>query len=821
MTTTALYLGIDLGTTNSTAAVFDGEKITLVRNSQGSFLTPSVVRFDSRGAVTVGERARRLADQDPDNTRSEFKRLMGTAQKIAFPAAKTARLPEELAAEVLKSLRADVKQQLGFDVARAVISVPALFELPQSSATVRAAELAGFDKVELIQEPVASAIAAGWDASQESGKWLVYDLGGGTFDVSLLETREGMLRVVGHDGDNFLGGRDLDLAIVDWALQRLREEFGVSLSRSDASHAAAVRKIKAAAEETKIELSRSEEATLLLADIGPSGSNLELTLDRPTLERLLRPLVDRSLSVCRRLLESSEVAPGGLSRVVLVGGPTVMPLLRRRVREEMGAPLAEGVDPMTLVAQGAAIYAATARLEARAAESAADEASSASARRLWLQYPAMSSDLTPHIVGRLAEGGAGERPSVLRLVRADGLWSGPDVAFDAGGGFVASVELLARKPNTFRLEARDDTGQLVAVEPPTLTIVQGLTVTDPPLARSIGVALADDSVREFFRRGTPLPARRTVVMHTVQAVAPRSAESVVRVPIVQGEFDAAHLCRLVGTLEISGRELSTTLPARSAVELTLEVDRGGRLSATAQVPALSRVFSEVAHLVVPEASPTALSASIQAIRQRTAQLRTAAFGRNDKKLLAELSGVDGALEAAAAEVAAFLAGDADSGQKARRNLLELDAQVASVETAQSWPDVEATIADDFGWASSWVSGYGTEEEQRHLAQAARSLEKARAARDPADVKRLLRLVINLGNASFFRHPSAWQWLFEHASARVSEASDIPEAMSLIKTGRAAEGRGDARELRQVVERLWRLLPADAEMRRLSFDSGVW
>jgi molecular chaperone DnaK len=816
MAANALYLGIDLGTTNSTAALFDGEKITLVRNPQGSFLTPSVVRIDSRGAVTVGDRARRFADQDPDNTRSEFKRLMGTAQKIVFPASKTARLPEELAAEVVRSLRADVRQQLGFEPAQAIISVPALFELPQSSATVRAAELAGFEKVELIQEPVASAIAAGWKASEETGKWLVYDLGGGTFDVSLLETREGMLRVVGHDGDNFLGGRDLDLAIVDWALQGFRQTAGVSLSRSDPRHAAAIRKIKVAAEEAKIELSRSDQATLFVADV--ASSPLELTLDRETLERLLRPLIDRSLSVCRRLLETSAVAPETLSRVVLVGGPTVTPLLRRRVREELGAPLAEEIDPMTVVAQGAAIYAATARLEAQPAESLP---TGAFARRLWLQYPAMSSDLTPHVVGRLAEGGEGPRPVSLRLVRADGLWSGPDVAFDAGGGFVASVELLARKPNTFRLEARNDAGELTPIEPSTLTIFQGLTVTDPPLARSIGVALADDSVREVFRRGTPLPARRTVVMHTVQAVAPRSPESVVRVPIVQGEFDTAHLCRLVGTLEISGRELSTTLPARSAVELTLEVDRGGRLSANAHVPALSCVFSEVAHLVVPEANPEALNASIQALRQRTADLRTGAFGRNDKKLLVELSGVDEQLEAATREVAAFLAGDADSGQKARRNLLELDAQIASVETAQSWPDVEAAIADDFGWASSWVSGYGTEEEQRHLAQAARSLERARAARDPADVKRLLRLVVNLGNAAFFRHPDAWSWLFEHASARVSEASDIPEATALIKTGRAAVERGDARGLRQAVEKLWRLLPADAEMRRLSFDSGVW
>src|SRR5262245_51605825 len=189
-----LYVGIDLGTSNSTAAVFDGEVLTVVRNGQGSVLTPSVVRIDGRGNVLVGARARRYLDADPANTRSEFKRLMGTTHQLEFPASGLMRRPQELAAEVLKSLRQDVADQLGVAPARAVISVPALFELHQTAATSEAARIAGFERVELIQEPVASAIAAGWNReSSNSGPWLVYDLGGGTFDVSLLESQEGML----------------------------------------------------------------------------------------------------------------------------------------------------------------------------------------------------------------------------------------------------------------------------------------------------------------------------------------------------------------------------------------------------------------------------------------------------------------------------------------------------------------------------------------------------------------------------------------------------------------------------------------------------
>ncbi|HEY0136725.1 MAG TPA: Hsp70 family protein, partial [Nannocystis sp.] len=505
---TLVYVGIDLGTTNSTAAVFDGDKVTLVRNAQGSPITPSVVRIDARGNMTIGSRARRFLESDPDNTRGEFKRLMGTAQTIRFAASGAEKLPEQLAAEVLRSLRKDIEDQLGFVPARAVISVPALFELPQSSATSEAARLAGFERVELLQEPIASALAAGWTIADSSGSWLVYDLGGGTFDVSLLETRDGLLRVVGHDGDNFLGGRDFDWAIVDWILGELARKEGVTLSRAEPGHAATLRKIKLAAEEAKIELSRVEETSIALPGLtaGDQSFDLDLVISRDTLEKLCSPAIERSLAVCRRLLAAHGVPDGALTRVVMVGGPSVMPVVRRYVSAALGVPPTEGLDPMTLVAQGAAIYAATAGLEAR--PTALEPIRGC---KMWLQYPAMSSDLSPHVIGRLvdrAASGSGV-PAEIRLTRADGLWDSPWTALDEEGAFVTAVSLLPRKPNVFRLEGRNGGGGQILLDPPTLTIVQGLTISDPPLSRTIGVATAGDDVRVYFERGAPLPARRT------------------------------------------------------------------------------------------------------------------------------------------------------------------------------------------------------------------------------------------------------------------------------------------------------------------------
>ncbi|HEY1088408.1 MAG TPA: Hsp70 family protein, partial [Archangium sp.] len=510
MSDRSLFLGIDLGTTNSAAAVFDGTQVHLVRTPQGGTLTPSIVRFDAKGNALVGAKARRMLDADPDNTRGEFKRLMGTQQLLEFPAAKKKLKPEELSAAVLKSLRADVQEQFGVAPARAVISVPALFELPQSSATSEAARLAGFERVELIQEPIASALAAGWTTENAAGSWMVYDLGGGTFDASLLETRDGLLRVIGHDGDNFLGGRDFDHALVDFVLQRLSADEGVSLLRSDPSIAAGLRKLKFAVEDVKIELTRAANANVLIPalKLGEHVLDVDVTLTRDDVTRLCTPLVDRSIMVCLRLLQAHGLDPAQLSRLVLVGGPTVMPVLRQRLKDLFGVTLADGLDPMTLVAQGAALYAASAGLDARPAPKVEEQG-----RRIWLQYPAMTSDLSPHVVGRLVEE-PGPKPASIQLERQDG-WKSAETQLNEEGAFILAVDVLPRRPNEFTLRGRGSDGKPVALKPSKFSIVQGLTLTDPPLSRTIGVAMANDRVNVYFERGAPLPARRSFRHETV------------------------------------------------------------------------------------------------------------------------------------------------------------------------------------------------------------------------------------------------------------------------------------------------------------------
>jgi len=810
-----LYLGIDLGTTNSAASVFDGSLTHLVRTSQGTTLTPSVVRIDARGVITVGTKARRLLESDSDNVRCEFKRLMGTSQRLNFRASGKSLKPEELSAEILKSLRADVREQFGFEPAHAVISAPALFELPQSSATSEAARLAGFDRVELIQEPIASALAAGW-TENASGAWMVYDLGGGTFDVSLLETRDGLLRVVGHDGDNFLGGRDFDWELVDLVLERLSSGRPRRLLRSDSQNAVAIRKLKLAVEEAKIELTRMGCTSILLPNLqfGDESVDVDIEVSREDVASRCTALVDRSVAVCLRLLKAQGQEPSKVTRIVLVGGPTAMPVVRQRLSETLGVPFAEGLDSMTLVAQGAALYAASANLDARPSPRINPD----KGRRIWLQYPAMTSDLSPYVVGRVSEESA-PSPASIRFEREG--WTSLETPVTKEGTFVASINVLPHRANEFRILGTAKDGTDFPLWPSAITIIHGLSLSDPPLSRAIGVALVSDRTHIYIERGSPLPARRTFLHEAVQTIIQGNDASVLRIPIVQGEFHKAHLCRLVGALEIRGSQLTASIPSGSSIEVTLAVDRGGRLSAQA-LTVSGQVFEEISHLLVPDVPAEVLDQAIRDLRKRLSLLFASAFRNKNQgsENTARLGGLELRLTEAERDAAAGRAGDADAAQKARRSLIDIDAELDGLEQEAQFPKLESQAVMELSMAMALVSIHGTPQERRLLEEAAASLEQVRKSRDVIEIQARIEQIQALCRAAFFRDPHAWEQIFKFAASRINSARDLPLARKLVDEGRGAMHRGDRETLIKCTKQLVTLIPFDTETRHLGHDSGL-
>jgi molecular chaperone DnaK len=347
-------VGIDLGTTNSVVAAIDetGEPIVITL-AEGSRLCPSVVGFSKTGERLVGQLAKRQAITNPDRTISSIKRQMGTRYKVSIDGKEFS--PEEISAMILTKLRSDAEAFLGEAVTEAVITVPAYFSNAQREATKQAGMIAGLSVVRIVNEPTAAALAFGMGKTGEQTV-LVWDLGGGTFDVSIMELDNGLFEVHATSGDTHLGGDDWDIRIIDWMTAEFKKESGIDLTKDRM----AMQRLKEASEKAKIELSTLMTASINLPFISstPEGpAHLELTLTRAQLEDMTQDLIERMIGPTQQAMSDAKMEPKDIQKVLLVGGMTRMPIVQERVRTMFGQEPHKGVNPDEIVAQGAAVQA--------------------------------------------------------------------------------------------------------------------------------------------------------------------------------------------------------------------------------------------------------------------------------------------------------------------------------------------------------------------------------------------------------------------------------------------------------------------------------
>ena len=347
-------IGIDLGTSNSAAAVMQGGKPTLVPAAEGTTVAgkafPSVVAFSKDGELLVGEPARRQAVTNPDNTIREAKRKMG--EDFVFKIQGKEYKPQQISAFILQKIKRDAEAFTGDTINKAVITVPAYFNDNQRQATKDAGTIAGLDVVRIINEPTSAALAFGLDKSKEDMKILVFDLGGGTLDVTIMEMGGGVFEVMSTSGDTKLGGVDMDVAITDYVIDEFRKKEGIDLS----SDSQAKERVRADSEKAKIELSTVMETEINIPFIAP-GKNLEVKLTRAKLEDLVASIVQRCKPSVDKALEDAKLSTSDITKIVLIGGPTRMPIVKKFVNDTIGKEPEGGVDPMEAVAFGAAIQA--------------------------------------------------------------------------------------------------------------------------------------------------------------------------------------------------------------------------------------------------------------------------------------------------------------------------------------------------------------------------------------------------------------------------------------------------------------------------------
>ena len=793
------YLGIDLGTTNSAVAVFADGKVKTVLNARGEVNTPSVVRTTKNGVV-VGSKAKKHLYSDAANTFKEFKRLMGAQSLSEADLNGDCWSAVALSTEVLKSLKRMSEEQETCCFDKVVLTVPALFELPQSKATAEAARLAGFDKVELLPEPVASGLATGWGGNQIGKAWLVYDLGGGTFDVSLLESRDGLLRVVGHDGDNFLGGRDIDRTIVTWITEYLQDQCQLNLTPKQDDYASVMRHFEAAAELAKIRLSSTPQSVIEL-EFGYDGQDYELDINisREKLKQLCEPLVQRSIDICKRLIKSQGLDPDCLERVVLVGGPAQMPIIQELVTKQL-APLAQSnQNPMSLVSQGAAIYAATINLACSAKTA---EGSKPQNHQVWLQYPSICAELNPTIMGRIIDNDI--QPGFVKLIKTDKSWESLEIEIDDSGIFTVEVSIKPGSKNGFEIIAFDKDRIVMPLSHQTIKIVHGLTMSDPPLSRSIGVALADGSVKTFIERGAPLPAKRTFMQSTVETLLPGSGQKL-EIPIVQGERRQSRFCRKVGNLVIDSNELKHILDVGSAVEITIEVDRGGDLKAYALLPDHGKLIEGVAHLVMACSSPEVLRASSYNLNTRLSSCLQLAFREQDEAAIETMNPLAVQMQNILKDLI-NIENDMDACQRISRNLMEIEAEIEFIESKKVLAGLAEECESAYFSTSSVVKDFGDATERRILQDCAKQLDLALQQPRQSELERLIERLNQLSHSAHEKSPDHWKDAFLHWASLVHVAKKPRRANAIVTKGRAAIKNGEHESLKALTLELYELIP---------------
>lgn len=821
-------IGIDLGTTNSTVAICESGRSRVIKNNESWDYTPSAVWIPREGMTHVGRKARERVESDPDDAHAEFKLQMGVAgAEYPFGRAAVSLSPEQLSAEVLKSLCQDAVHELGERPGAAVITVPAAFALNQSSATGKAAQLAGLsEECPLLHEPIAAALAYGVDSASESAHWMVFDLGGGTFDAAVMSKRDGELRLLQHAGDAHLGGKNIDWAIVDDLLApAVARDLGLrEFVRSNARWRTNFAKLKAAGEAAKIELSRADvgEVFVDLRDEGGDEHMFTYSLTRGALDDLALPYYTKAVTLCRKALDEGSLRPDHIDRLLLVGGATLAPGLRELLadpREGLGIRIDHSQDPTTVVARGAAVFAGTVRTPAPPVRPSAGDFT------VELHYETQSLDTTQVPVGGTlhSSGPVDWTQYAVSLHNPAGEppFHGPRIALNAKGAFTATVAIAADSKSEFTVQLADASGIRQRLTPDTLSITHvGTLAPAPVLTHSLGIGTDDGRFGRIVRKGATLPADGTNRYYAAIALTRDNPDATLRIPLLEGEETDAKNNKEVGEVAFRRSDLRYDLPEGGEVVVTYEVRKIGQ--AKAVVETMGVEFEAEVRLEGAQPEHGELVAGLRRLEQRTGELgervrETRSTGA--QAVLRELSDGTGRLRAQIDNAAT----DKSAGLECAQRLREMHAQLDDIEReAVEAPRLMLELGDVLKECEGVLRRSGGAAERQELERLRDLANRAMrgGSHDLAELERLLKqakdLCLELKRGSGQLEYEAFEEL-----VRVRRAlSPRAEADAAIAEGQRAVAARDRDALVGVIQRLYRMLPADLIEPDGPIDAGV-
>ena len=587
--------GIDLGTTNSCIAYpTNNNDCIIIENTQDRMqVTPSAIAIDRRGRMTIGQRA-----LNQKNCAVCFKRKMGTNESIQFKGTDVTKSPEELSSEILKSLKRDAESRLSEEMKDVVITVPAAFTSLQNEATKKAAEIAGFRNVILLQEPIAASIAYGSEANAKNQYWMVFDYGGGTLDVSIVSTHNGRLVVINSEGDNFCGGSDIDRMLYENIVKpELKKQYNID------NNYELDKKMIMSLERCKIDLSSSNSTYFEEFESEDNDGNLiefEMLISREQLNETISKTVDECIQIAKKALEGAEKKQGinisSLNKILLVGGSTFIPYVREKLSAAFNTEIDCSLNPMTVVAQGAAIYSAMNSVEITDTEEQNTTASTISLPKIKAQFDAITSDFTANVIGTIENINEHQLDKIkidaVKSADASGsIWSSGWIPFtDENTGLFDIDVHLTPGNNKFVVFVQDKNGHDIPTENNTFEIKHNsnqLKVSSPPATFSVCVLVNDggkDVLKPLIDKNTPLPAEGVNKFKIRKDLDP-SFEDSIDIQIWEGEnFTNPESNNWVGSITLKSTALERRVKAGTTIEITITQDESRTIHVSGYIP---------------------------------------------------------------------------------------------------------------------------------------------------------------------------------------------------------------------------------------------
>lgn len=623
--------GIDLGTTNSSVSKLgaDGKPETISNRDQ-KLVTPSMVYIDSKQRLFVGERAKNGYLRQVNDVQKEFKRTMGTSQLLKFESSGLSKTPVELSSEILKSLRNDINSRYQCDAVDVIITVPAAFNAIQCEDTIQAGIMAGFINIKLLQEPIAASLAYGVQPNSKDKYWLVYDFGGGTFDAAVVSTFNKSLEVLSHDGDNHLGGKDIDRKIYEKLVLPKLKALGIIPTLSDE------RRLISIAEDVKIELSTENRSRFItddelnLVDSKGKVSELDFWVEKSELENVVDEFIEKSLHLCDQALQKSKIQANQLEKILLVGGITFIPRLRSIVKEHFNRPVDTSIDPMTVVSQGAAIYGASYKVEEKNKKINPDAKYS-----LKVEYESQTPNEVYNIMGKVISTEKDEL-SQISFRNSSGFWESGWIKLGNGNFFELDLHLAINSINNFEILVMNTSGVVKNVEEEIVIRhnSNSIKVSDAPLPHNISVELIKDSgtiLDVLFLKGTPLPSIKEQVYKSAKTIRQGSSDEL-NIKVYEGQDlkNPKHNI-LLGYLSIRGTDISQTITQNEPVKISIKLNDSRAFILNAETQESKQSFS--ININFSKESPDQILVrnweSLKEIGENLNEIRTVEISKNE------------------------------------------------------------------------------------------------------------------------------------------------------------------------------------------------